>query len=107
MQPLDALLSLVRADGGWGYQRDQEIQLEPTCVALLALAGQPAHAGVVAKGRAALETQSDGKGAYRLLRGRPEAIWPTALALAVRTVLGESEAGRQSSVRRLLEVRLW
>ena len=105
MQPLDALLSLVRADGGWGYQRDQEIQLEPTCVALLALAGQPAHAGVVAKGRAALETQSDGKGAYRLLRGRPEAIWPTALALAVRTVLGESEAGRQSSVRRLLEVR--
>lgn len=106
MKPLDALLSLARADGGWGYQRDQEIQLEPTCVALLALArDQAAHADVLARGRAALETQSDGKGSYRLTRGRPEAIWPTSLALAARTALGESAASRETTVRKLLEVR--
>ncbi|WP_157369661.1 DUF362 domain-containing protein [Zavarzinella formosa] len=106
MKPLDALVSLVRADGGWGYQRDQEIQLEPTCMALMALAGhQAAYADLIARSRAALETQSDGKGLYRLLRGRPEAFWPTALSLAARAALGEPKANREASIRRLLEVR--
>lgn len=106
VKPLDALLSLARVNGGWGYQKDQEIQLEPTCVALLALAkDQAAHADLLAKGQAALETQSDGKGSYRLTRGRPEAIWPTSLALTVLTVLGDTTGKREIAVRKLLEIR--
>jgi len=104
--PLDAIVAMARPEGGWGYYQNQDIQLEPTCVALMALAGHAAtHAELIARGRAALETQSDGKGLYRLLRGRPEAFWPTALAVAARAALGDSPADLDVPVRRLIDKR--
>ena len=79
---LDRLASLVSPDGGWGYQPGQPLHLEPTCLAILALASDRAKFGnLVENGLEALEANRTADGTYRLTRGRPEAAWPTALVL--------------------------
>ncbi len=79
---LDRLASLVSPDGGWGYQPGQPLHLEPTCLAILALASDRAKFGtLVENGLKALEANRTADGTYRLTRGRPEAAWPTALVL--------------------------
>ena len=79
---LDRLASLVSPDGGWGYQLGQPLHLEPTCLAILALASDRAKFGtLVENGLKALEANRAADGTYRLTRGRPEAAWPTALVL--------------------------
>ena len=82
----DALLrlaGLARPEGGWAYTPSQPPHLEPTCLALLALAAQPErHQAAIAAGKAWLQTAAAGDGTYRLGRGRPEAVWPTALVLS-------------------------
>ncbi len=72
ISPLALLRDCVSADGGWGYRVDQPAHLEPTCLALLAGAEQ---------GWPAIELHAGGDGSYRLSRGRPQAVWPTALVL--------------------------
>lgn len=105
------LAGLVNADGGWGYAPDQPSQLEPTCLALLALANEPAkNAGLIANGRESLERCRGGDGMYRLANGREEAIWPTALVVFVKAALGVDGVGADDralsqAVERLLAVR--
>src|SRR5436305_1397892 len=43
--PLEPLVALAHADGGWGYVADQPAHLEPTCLALLALRRRPLFLG--------------------------------------------------------------
>jgi uncharacterized protein (DUF362 family) len=79
---LDRLAALVSPDGGWGYQPGQPVHLEPTCLAVMALAGdRTKYAGLVENGLKAVEANRAADGGYRLERGRPQAVWPTALVL--------------------------
>jgi uncharacterized protein (DUF362 family) len=85
---LERLASLVSPDGGWGYQPGQPMHLEPTCLAVLALAADRAKYGsLVDAGVKALEANRSADGMYRLVRGRQQAIWPTALVLFTEHVL--------------------
>jgi uncharacterized protein (DUF362 family) len=103
---LDALASHQHPDGGWGYAPGQAVQLEPTCLTLLALSLQRERfRTALDRGLAALRTCALPDGTYRLTRGRAEAVWPTALALFVRTVLGHPQHELAASVAALLAVR--
>ena len=78
----ERLASLVSPDGGWGYQPGQPLHLEPTCLAILALAGDAAkYSALIEGGRKALAANRAADATYRLQRGRPQAAWPTALVL--------------------------
>jgi uncharacterized protein (DUF362 family) len=83
--PLDLLVNAASADGGWGYRPDQPAHVEPTCFAVLALADSDPPAA--ARGLAALETHAHADGSYRLSRGRPQAVWPTAQVLFTKAML--------------------
>ncbi len=86
---LEALAALAHPDGGWGYAPGQAAHLEPTCLALLALsADAPRFQKNIDSGWAFLDQCACGDGTYRLKRGRPEAVWPTALVLFVQASLG-------------------
>ena len=86
---IDALTRLALPTGGWGYWSGQAFHLEPTCLATLALAAEKdKHRLLIDRAIAALETQIDGTGLYRLDRGRPQAVWPTAMVVATRAALG-------------------
>src|SRR5258708_33420744 len=86
---LSTLASQACSDGGWGYAPGGAAQLEPTCLALLALsADAPRFQTVLDAGKAWLKQCAVGDGTYRLARGRPEAVWPTALVLFVQASLG-------------------
>src|SRR6185312_15609536 len=88
---LDRLASLVAPDGGWGYQPGQPVHLEPTCLAVLALAAdREKYGGLVENGLRAIEANRASDGTYRLARGRPQAAWPTALVLFTEHALGQS-----------------
>jgi uncharacterized protein (DUF362 family) len=88
--PLEALAAQACPSGGWGYAPEQPAHLEPTCLALLALSRQPQRfAATIESGRAWLRQCAAGDGTYRLGRGRPEAVWPTALVLFVHATLGD------------------
>jgi uncharacterized protein (DUF362 family) len=103
---LESLAALACPGGGWGYAPGQEPHLEPTCLALLALAGQrAAFATTFDAGRAALLRCERPDGTYRLERGRHEAVWPTALALFTRSALGDPAADLQRTAQSLLAVR--
>jgi uncharacterized protein (DUF362 family) len=85
---LEALAALASAEGGWGYAPGQGAHLEPTCHALLALSAEaPRFQAVLDAGKAWLARCAFGDGTYRLERGRPEAVWPTALVLFVQASL--------------------
>src|SRR5262249_4039289 len=78
-------------DGGWGYAPGRSAHPEPTCLALLALAGDAAQfAAPIAAGIQSLQRHALGDGSYRFAGGRGEAAWPTALALFTRAALGHS-----------------
>ncbi len=103
---LETLASLACPEGGWGYAPGQPPHLEPTCLALLALASAPPRFSVALEGgNALLRTCALGDGTYRLQRGRPEAIWPTALALFVRATLGAEERELKTTASVLLGLR--
>jgi uncharacterized protein (DUF362 family) len=101
--PIQAILSLTLPEGGWGYGAGQALHIEPTCLAILALAGDETHKPVVERAIAALDTQQE-SGLYRIARGRPQAIWPTSLVTFTRAALGQTAAVAKS-VDKLLEVR--
>ncbi len=87
VSPLELLATAASADGGWGYRPDQPAHVEPTCFAVLALAAKLDHAAAVARGLAAVEAHAHADGSYRLARGRPQAVWPTAQVLFAKVVL--------------------
>ena len=85
---LESLAALAHADGGWGYAPGQAAHLEPTCLALLALSAEaPRFRAAIDAGKAWLTQCACSDGTYRLARGRPEAVWPTALVLFVQASL--------------------
>lgn len=87
VSPLELLTKAESAGGGWGYRPDQPAHVEPTCFAVLALAGDLNQTAAVARGLAAIEAHANPDGSYRLSRGRPQAVWPTALALFTKVAL--------------------
>ncbi|MBM4068762.1 MAG: DUF362 domain-containing protein [Planctomycetes bacterium] len=100
------LIDLITPDGGWGYAPGQPAQLEPTCLALLALVGDPdTNKKFIASGCDALERCRGSDGMYRLANGREEAIWPTAIVVFVKSVLGVDDAALSVAVDRLLALR--
>src|SRR5262249_45811042 len=103
---LETLASQTHPQGGWGYRLGQKAQLEPTCLALLALslAGEESQAAIRA-GEAMLQTAVVEDGAYRLKDDREEAIWPTALVLFVQAVREFPRQDVERSASRLLSVR--
>src|SRR5947209_3631459 len=89
---LAELVSQVGPDGGWGYTAGAPGQLEPTCLALLALnAGRAQYRDAMQAGIACLKSHVLPDGSVRLNRGRSEAVWPTALALHTMACLGATE----------------
>lgn len=97
------LATLACPGGGWGYVPDQPAHLEPTCLALLALSRQPQRfAAAIESGRSWLRQCAFGDGTYRLGRGRPEAVWPTALVLFTLATLGDEEDTLEQTASALL-----
>lgn len=101
--PVESLASASNPEGGWGYSPGLSLHLEPTCLAILALADHQNHADTLNRAFAALETQAESNGTYRLSRGRPEAIWPTAVVMFTRSAVGKPVSPK--SIERLLTVR--
>ena len=95
VSPLDLLIRTVSTDGGWGYRTDQPAHLEPTCLALLAGAGI---------GWPAIEQHAAGDGSYCLARGRPQAVWPTALVLFTKAKLNRPPAELKLISEKLLTI---
>lgn len=95
ISPLALLRDCVSADGGWGYRVDQPAHLEPTCLALLAGAEQ---------GWPAIELHAGGDGSYRLSRGRPQAVWPTALVLFTKAKSNIPAAQLKPIIDKLLTI---
>src|SRR5262249_60872474 len=76
---------------------------DPPCLSRLALPADAAkHWPLTDRPPAALDPQAEGGGLYPLERGRPQAIWPTALVVATRAAIGQSA---DRSVQKLLAVR--
>src|SRR5262245_32941943 len=99
----ERLAELAHEAGGWGYALGQAAHLEPTCLALLALSDQrDRFAAVIDWGRRALGRFRRPDGSYRLDKGREEAVWPTALALFVESVLGAEPRILEATAARLL-----
>src|SRR5262249_54391903 len=86
---LETLASQASPDGGWPYAPGQAAHLEPTCLALLALAP---HAKRYEKqletGGAWLAQCAQPDGPFRLGRGRAEAVWPEGLRPFVQATPG-------------------
>ncbi len=99
----DDLAAMACPGGGWGYAPDQPAHLEPTCLALLALSRRPERfAAVLETGRNWLRQCTTADGIYRLGRGRPEAIWPTALVLFTQATLGVTDDSLRQTAAALL-----
>lgn len=89
MTPREALEScwqtlrdLADPAGGWPYSPGGPPQVEPTCLALLALwQNRPASQDLLDLGRTALLAWQQPDGSFRIQAGFPKAVWPTALAL--------------------------
>jgi hypothetical protein len=100
---LDDLATTAHGDGGWGYAPGQVPQLEPTCLALLALSLQPeGRTALIDAGRRAMSALGDVNGGFRPNHGRREAYWPTALALFTQAALGDPAADQRRTALRLL-----
>lgn len=103
---LDALAAHVHPDGGWGYAPDQAAHLEPTCLALLALAAdRTRYQAAIDQGWKFLRQGALPDGSYRLARGREEAVWPTALVLFAQVHLGAAQEEISRTASRLLALR--
>src|SRR5438876_10284026 len=103
---LERLAAEALPDGGWGYAPHQLIHLEPTCLALLALSlDAERYREVIARGRSSLERSRAADGTFHTVRGREEALWPTALVLYVQAALGESPEVLQRTAAAVLSYR--
>lgn len=103
--PLELLVGSASADGGFGYHRGQPTHLEPTCLAAVALAAEPERfAPQIAAAVNAIQQHAQPDASYRLTRGRPQAVWPTALVLFTRGLLNHPAAELQPVANRLLGI---
>jgi uncharacterized protein (DUF362 family) len=102
--PINLLVKSASAGGGFGYRPDQPAHLEPTCLAAVALAADPANATAIASAVASLEQHRHADGSYRLGRGRPQAVWPTALVLFTRGTLEHPAAELLPVATKLLSI---
>jgi uncharacterized protein (DUF362 family) len=103
---LEKLAAQAHPEGGWAYSPSQSAHLEPTCLALLALAPHRTRfPAAVEPGLAFLARCGRPDGTYRLAHGRDEAVWPTALVLFTRAALGVPAAELRPSVAVLLGLR--
>lgn len=85
---LETLAQQAHPQGGWSYVPEQVAQLEPTCLALLALSLEAdKYQNLIQKGLLFLDRCAAPDGSYRLANGRQEAIWPTAQVLFVKAAL--------------------
>jgi uncharacterized protein (DUF362 family) len=102
---LATLAGQAHTAGGWGYVGGQPAQLEPTCHALLALSLEAeTYQPHIEAGLAALEAHRSADGGYRPAQGREEAVWPTALVLFVKAVLGRPTEEIRALAARLLGI---
>jgi uncharacterized protein (DUF362 family) len=103
---LEALASQAHPQGGWVYTPGQSAQLEPTCLALLALslAGDQ-FACAIKQGEATLQTYATDDGCFRLKEDREEVTWPTALVLFVLAAREFPRSDIERVAARLLAVR--
>ncbi len=104
---LEVLNQQAHPDGGWGYAPGQPAQLEATCFGLLALylEGEK-YQETTAKALAFLAKCTGDDGSYRLLNGRQEAVWPTALVLFTLNQLADGKpANLQKTAAFLLDMR--
>jgi uncharacterized protein (DUF362 family) len=100
---LETLAAQAHPQGGWGYVPGQPVHLEPSCLALLALAAEPeCFAEVIDRGRAVVRTAAAADGAYLLPGDREATIWPTALVLFLQTATNFPQADIGRTVSRLL-----
>jgi uncharacterized protein (DUF362 family) len=105
LNPLDLLATTASADGGVGYRPGQPAHLEPTCLAALALAADPQrYSPQIAAAVAAVQQHAQPDGSYRLTRGRPQAVWPTALVLFTRANLDHPAMELRPIAERLLAI---
>jgi uncharacterized protein (DUF362 family) len=103
---LDALAAQALPAGGWGYAPGQELHIEPTCLGLLALSLEAdTHRDLLERSKDALRRCATPEGCFILERGREQAVWPTALALFVQTVLEFPEEEINRTASRLLALR--
>lgn len=99
------LVSMALPSGGWGYAFGQPLHLEPTALSLLALVAHASeNSSIVASAWAALQLQQDDTGAYRLDRGRPEAVWPTPMVLFARAAWKHPREELEKSLQRILSL---
>ena len=102
---LSRLAALAAPPGGWGYHAGKASHPEPTCLALLALStARDQFAESIGSGLASLDLNHHPDGSYRLTDGRPEAGWPTAIALFTKLALGAAPREMTSTIERILSV---
>jgi uncharacterized protein (DUF362 family) len=100
---IDELVSKAHPDGGWGYVPGEIAQLEPTCLALLALSlDSQRQADAIAKGRAFIARCRQSDAGYPLAKGRTQALWSTAVVLFTEAALGAAPAALAPTVGFLL-----
>ncbi len=103
--PVELLAAAASSDGGYGYHRGQPTHLEPTCLAALALAAEPERfAPQIAAALTAIQQHANADGSFRLTRGRPQAVWPTALVLFTRGLLNHPASELQPIANKLLGI---
>lgn len=101
-----ALASQAHPQGGWGYAPGQKAQLEPTCLAVLALSLAAEEFGpALEAGEATLQKCAAENGDFHCDGDREEAVWPTALALFVLAVRGFPRPELDRIASRLLAIR--
>jgi len=100
------LAGLIQPDNGWGYQPAQPMHIEPTCMAVLALSPEPtAYDNEIRRGLQAIEENRRPDASYRLTRGRPQAVWATALVYLARRALGHNPQTLAATADFLLNVK--
>jgi uncharacterized protein (DUF362 family) len=101
---LETITGQAHAEGGWPYLPGQPPRVEPTCLALLALADAPTAEAVRTQAQDVLRTGISANGMCRLAGDREEATWLTALALFTHNVGSLPGINPEPMVNRLLSI---
>ncbi|MDX1984062.1 MAG: prenyltransferase/squalene oxidase repeat-containing protein [Bryobacteraceae bacterium] len=102
---LATLRSAQNSDGGWGYQAGRQSWLEPTCYALLALAGDAASRDAVQRGWTLIRSWQNADGSWRPSGQVQSSSWATALCLTLHCARRAFDGGFDRGMRWMLETR--